>query len=505
MCDNGWRDGRNPPGGGEPHGMNPFATASEMLRALQERKISAVELLDLHRERIDRLDPRLNAVVIRDDERARAAARAADEARARGAEGALLGLPLTVKECFYVRGLPTTGGVPERASAVADADSALVARVRAAGAVIMGKTNVPPYAADWQSSNPLFGRTVNPWDPERTPGGSSGGAAAAVAAGLSPLEFGGDLGGSIRIPAAFCGVYGHKASETALPRSGHYPGLLLPNPVLTMSAQGPLARSAEDMELALAVVAGPEEEEAIAWRLELPPARHERLQDFRIAVLPPLSWAPCDPEILAAVADLGERLRAAGATVAEAWPEGVGSLQAYHQLYVSLLGTRAALMRSEEELREDAAAYRARGDAEAVARARGLEANVAEYVRWHGRRSQHRAVFRAFFREWDVLLAPANLVPAFPHTDAPFVERTLTVDGRTVPYDLQAVYPGLANLSGHPATAFPAGLTREGLPIGLQVVGPYLEDRTPIRFAALIAAEWGGFQAPEGWGSLSPA
>jgi amidase len=479
--------------------MDPFSSATTMLRALQERQISAVELLELHLERIDRLNPRLNAVVIRDDARAREAAQTADAMRARGEGGALPGLPLTVKECFYVRGLPTTGGVPERAAAVADEDATLVARLRAAGAAIMGKTNVPPYAADWQSDNPLFGRTLNPWDPERTPGGSSGGSAAAVAAGLTPLEFGGDLGGSIRIPAAFCGVYGHKASETALPRSGHYPGLVLPNPILTMSAQGPLARRAEDLELALDVVAGPEAEEAVAWRVVLPPARHARLSDFRVAVLPSLPWAPCDPEILAAVATLVERLRGVGVTVAEAWPQGVGNLQAYYQLYCSLLAARGALLRTEAERREDAVAYRTRGDAFAEARAHGLEADVPDYIRWHGRRAQYRAAFRAFFREWDILLAPANIVPAFPHTDLPQSERTLTVGNQAVPYDLQAFYAGLANLSGHPATAFPVGQTQGGLPIGLQAVGPYLEDRTPIRFAALVAAEWGGFQPPPGF------
>jgi amidase len=177
----------------------------------------------------------------------------------------------------------------------------------------------------------------------------------------------------------------------------------------------------------------------------------------------------------------------------------VGSLQAYHQLYVSLLGARAGLLRTEEERRADAAAYRARGDSFGEARARGLEANVPDYIRWHGRRAQYRAAFRVFFREWDVLLAPANIVPAFPHTDAPFQERALVVGERTVPYDLQAVYPGLANLSGYPATAFPVGRTRAHLPIGLQVLGPYLEDRTPIRFAALVAQEWGGFEPPAGF------
>lgn len=499
--------------------MNPFATATRMLTALRAREISAAELLEEHLRRIERHNPRLNAIVVLDAERARKAARAADAALAaerprgrrgaerlpaRGTRGAFLGLPLTVKECFYVEGLPTTGGLPERAEAVAEADARLVARLRAAGAIVMGKTNVPPNAADWQSSNPLFGRTNNPWDLERTPGGSSGGSAAAVAAGLSPLEFGGDLGGSIRIPAAFCGVYGHKASETAAPRSGHYPGLLLPNAVLTMAAQGPLARGADDLELALDVIAGPEVGEETAWRLLLPPARCERLCDFRVAVLPPPPWLPLDAEIAAALDAAAAVLARLGARVERTWPVGLGDLRAYHQLYLSILGARSSVMRTQGQRREEARVARARGDAFGAAWARGLEADVADYIRWHGRREQFRAAYREFFRHWDVLLAPANFTNAFPHTDlseeeGSYLTQQLEVNGERVPYDLQLFYAGLANLTGQPATAFPAGLTRAGLPIGLQAIGPYLEDRTPIRFAALLAVEWRGFLPPPGF------
>jgi amidase len=480
--------------------LDPFASAAQMLASLARREISASELLEFHLRRIERHNPRLNAVVTLDVDRAREAAAAADAARqAPGEERRLLGLPLTVKECLYVAGLPTTGGLPERAETIAEADAAVAVRLHAAGAVIMGKTNVPPNAADWQSSNPLFGRTNNPWDLGRTPGGSSGGSAAAVAAGLSPLEFGGDLGGSIRIPAAFCGVYGHKASETALPRSGHYPGLLLPNPVLTMSSQGPLARTAEDLELALGVISGPEAGEEVAWRLELPPPRAEKLLELRVAILPQQPWLPLDDEIGAALEEVAGVLRRAGARVGEAYPEGVGSLRAFYQLYLSLIAARSNVLRTEEERQAEIAAYRARGDALADTWMRGLEAGVADYIRWHGRREQHRATFRAFFRDWDLLLAPADLVTAFPHTDLPMRERTVTVNGQSVDYQLQLFYPGLANLTGLPATAFPAGLTRAGLPIGLQAIGPDLEDRTPIRFAALLASEWRAFQPPPGF------
>ncbi|MGH2532847.1 MAG: amidase [Thermomicrobiales bacterium] len=474
------------------YAFDAFATATEMLRALRARDASAVELLDLHLERIDRINPALNAVVARDDEAARAAAKEADAARARGEDAPLLGLPLTVKDCIYVRGLPTTGGLPERAGSINDEDSRLAARVRAAGAVFMGTTNVPPNASDWQSDNPVYGRTNNPWDVTRTPGGSSGGAAAALAAGLTPLEFGGDFVGSIRIPAAFCGVYGHKSSETALARSGHFPGPNSPNWAFAMAVQGPMARSADDLDLALGVVAGPEVGEDVAWRLVLPPARQTRLAGYRVAVLPDIPWLPVDREIRDALERLASSLSAAGARVAVAQPDGFGDLRDFFGVYLSLLGaTSEAPSVGDHEVNETG------WDQEFVAAwVRGRRASAGEYLGFHGARERFRATYRTFFRAWDVLLAPANIVNAFPHTDQHYAHRRLDVDGRAVPYEYQAVYPGLANLTGQPSTAFPVGLTERGLPIGLQAIGPYLEDRTPIRIAALVADEIGGFRAP---------
>lgn len=479
--------------------LDAFASATEMMQALRTQQVTCAELLDLHLRRMARYNPRLNAIAIPDYDNARRVAVAADAARARGEDAALLGLPLTIKDCIYVQGLPTTGGVPERRQAVADADARLTARVRAAGAVLMGTTNVPPYAADWQSANPLFGRSNNPWELTRTPGGSTGGGAAALAAGLTPLEFGGDFAGSIRIPAAFCGVYGHKPSETALPRSGHFPGLNLPNAAVAMAVQGPLARSAADLELALDVIAGPDVGEDVAWRLVLPPARHERLANYRVAVLPRIPWVPVDEDIMAAVEDLSRRLGRAGVQVQEIQPETFGDLRDYYTLYLSIFFAISSAGQPAAERRQQAEQYRATADEFQTAYAGGLEASASDYILWYGRREQYRAAYRAFFRDWDVLLAPTNIVNAFPHTDAPMPERMLDVNGKAVSYALQFVYPALANLSGQPATAFPVGFSRTGLPIGLQVIGPYLEDRTPIRFAALVAQEWGGFRRPPGY------
>lgn len=479
--------------------VDAFSDALSMVHALRERRISAVELLDLHLQRIHRYNPRLNAVVTPSYERARESAAAADSARARGENGRLLGLPMTIKDCIDVAGLPTTGGVVDRADAVATEDARPVARIRAAGAVIMGKTNVPPYASDWQSDNPLFGRTCNPWDLERTPGGSSGGAAAAIAAGLAPLELGGDFMGSIRVPAAFCGVYGHKPTLTAMPGTGHFPAGLLPNPTTALAVIGPLARSAEDLELALEVGAGPEIGEDAAWRLALPPARHDRLGQFRVAVLPVPDWLPLDDEIGAALERVSVELARRGVKVERAQPASLGNLREYYELYLSIVGSIESIGRPPEKRVQAAERFRASGDWYLAAYGRGVDAQAAEYIAWHGKRESYRAAYRAFFRDWDVLLAPANIVNAFPHMDAPFGQRKLEVNGRSVRYGLQSFFAGLANLTGNPSTAFPVGFTRSHLPIGLQAIGPYLEDRTSIRFAACLARELGGYLPPPGY------
>lgn len=476
--------------------LDAHAPAHRMLAALRARTISAVELLDAHLERIARFNPRLNAVVIENFDAARAGAKAVDAARSRGeAGGPLWGLPLTIKDCIEVAGLRTTAGVRRLADNVPAHDAPTAARLRAAGAIVLGKTNVPPMAGDWQTANPIFGRTVNPWDPERTPGGSTGGGAAALAAGLTPLELGSDIGGSIRVPAAFCGVYGHRPSETAVPRHGHVPGPPVPNPAFTLGVQGPLARTATDLELVLDVIAGPIVGEEAAWRLALPPARRTRLPELRVALLPRPAWLPIDAEVAAAQDELVRRLAALGARVAEAappdWDPGEHEALYTTLLHVMQFGDLPPKIRDGmlEALRDSS-------DRFAEAALAGLTATANDLLKMLERRERHRAAFREFFREWDVLIAPVTIVPAFPHIDGPFETRQLRVNGEAVPYGRLKVYPGVASLSGQPATAFPFGRTRGGLPIGLQAIGPYLEDRTPIRFAELVARELGGFAPP---------
>ena len=476
-----------------------------MLAALADKDVSSLELTELHLARIARYNPALNAVVVPAAD-PRAAAEEADAAIARGDDRRLLGLPVTLKESMNVRGMPTTVGVPDWANYRATDDGAVPMRVLGAGAVLLGKTNIPPMLADWQAANPIYGRTVNPWDATLTPGGSTGGGAAAVAAGLSPLEFGSDIGGSIRVPAAFCGIFGHKPSETAVPRSGQFPFPVRPNAAAVMGVQGPLARSAEDLELGLEVVMGPEVGEDVAWRLQLPAARGERLADLRVAIMPRLDWLPVSAEILAALDTLASRLSAAGARVGVAAPDSFGDLRAHHALYMSMLtAVTSGRLTPEERQRQAEHSTSQAGDEWSAARALGMSASVGDWMAIHAQREQYRAAYRAFFRDWDVLLAPIVLRTAFPHIDLPWPPADdapmlmVEIDGQQIPYENQLVYPALATLCGQPATAFPVGLSRAGLPLGLQAIGPYLEDRTPIRFAALASQTMGGCVRPPGY------
>jgi len=485
--------------------VDAFSTATSLLAALRDGTIGAAELTELYIRRIQRHDRALNAVVVRDFTRAREQAVGAEHARGRGERPPLLGLPMTLKESINVTGLHTTCGVPDWKAFISQHDAPVAARTRAAGAVLLGKTNVPPMLADWQSANPIYGRTNNPWDLGRTPGGSSGGGAAAIAAGLSALEVGSDIGGSIRVPAAFCGVYGHRPSETLLPKSGQFPFPPLPNPAVVMGVQGPLARGAEDLELALSVLAGPEVGEDVAWKVSLPAARRERLADFRVAVLPPIPWHPVDEQITATLQDLAGRLAKLGAVVKEIQPDGLGDHREYHGFYRTLLSAVTGARVDADTRRQRVETFKHAGDDFSLAAARGLEGSAGDYILWNGRREQYRAAWRAFFREWDVLLAPAINVLAYPHIERAWpaddsdLTLTFTVNGGSVPYLHGLCYPALSTVPGQPATAFPVGLSREGLPVGLQAIGPYLEDLTPIRFAALLAREIGGFRRPSGY------
>jgi amidase len=467
-----------------------------MLAALDAREVSSVELVELHLQQIEKHDPALNAIVVRTPERALDTARRADEARARGEQGALLGLPMTLKESTLVEGLPQSAGIEYFKDYRPTQDGPIARSVFGAGACLLGKTNVPVAVADWQADSPIYGRTNNPWDLTRTPGGSTGGGSAALAAGMTPLEIGSDIGGSIRVPAAYCGIYGHRPSETAVPRVGSFPLADAPNPGVVMAVQGPMARSADDMELLFDVVAGPVSGEDVGWRLDLPAPRHGRLQDFRVAIMPVIDLVQPSSEMQGRVEELAAFLGDAGAKVDVTMP--ALDQQAYMRDYLTLLVAITSLGDSRQD-REERAAQADRDDPFADATATGMTLDAADYVRLLGRREAARAPWRAFFEEWDVLVCPTALDAAFPHQTGPQGERVHEIDGRSVPYMLNIVYPMWAIFTGQPATAFPAGLNSAGLPLGLQAIGPYLEDRTTMQFARLLEREWRGFERPPGY------
>ena len=344
--------------------------------------------------------------------------------------------------------------------------------------MILGKTNVPPFLSDWQSNNPIYGRTCNPWDLGRSPGGSSGGSSAALAAGMTPLEFGSDIGGSIRIPSAFCGLFGHKPSHDLIPQRGHAPPGMDGGGEIPLGVIGPMARSAGDLDLALDVLAGPPPEEAVGYRLDLPPARHGRLGDYRVLMLTHHPLAPVDEEIVAALDVLASRLEAAGAEVFR-HSDLLPDLAAAHGTYMSLLGP---LMAPPQTLTAPDAP------------------KLGDWFQAAFAQTAVRRAWAALFETVDVVIAPALGVVAFPHDNSPDMQaRTLTINGQASPYFGQLAWPGMAVLANLPATAAPIGQTKAGLPIGAQIIGPYLEDRTTIGLAGLLEREFGGFKRPPGY------
>lgn len=474
-----------------------FRSATELTRMLRAGEIGSLELTDHYIARIERIDADLNAVVVRDFERAREAARACDSDLAAGrVRGPLHGLPMTVKESYDVAGLPTTWGIPLFANNIASRDAHAVERFKRAGAVILGKTNVPLGLGDFQSYNEIYGQTNNPWDPARTPGGSSGGSAAALAAGLTGLECGSDIGGSIRNPAHFCGVYGHKPTWGIVPPQGHaLPGMLAAPDIAVC---GPLARSADDLELALDLISGPERLDAPAWQLALPASPGKPLRHCRVALWASDELAPVEDEIAQRVARVGEILSGLGATVSDsARPDY--DIRRGHANYLKLLNSimgaslpDAVYLASQKS----ALAIDPEDLSDASVTARALVLSHREWLAANNFRESIRHAWRAFFRDWDVLVCPQMATPAFAHDHSPFGQRSLEVDRARQPYFQQLFWSGLVIGAYLPSTVFPTGPSRTGLPIGLQAIGAEYHDRTTLDFARQISREAGGFQAP---------
>ncbi len=480
-----------------------FATVRDQAAALRAKKVSASELLELTIARVEKFDDKINAVVVRDFERARAAAKDADAALARGDQGALLGIPVAIKESFNVAGLPTTWGFTESKDWKPEQDAVLVTRLKTAGAVVIGKTNVPRTLADWQSYNDIYGTTNNPWDLKCTPGGSSGGSAAALAAGYVSLALGSDIGGSLRVPSHFCGTFAHKPTRTLLPGRGHtppkVPAVFAPP---DLAVVGPMTRSAADLTMAVDLLAGPDEVEAVAYTLALPPARATELRDFRVLLVDNHPLLPTSAVVRAGLDRIAQGLEKAGARVARQ-SELLPNLTAMARTYVTLLlsGFGADAPPDVYKATQAAVAGIPPGvDTLDAVSGRAFVASHADWVRADRARIGITAQWRRLFREFDVVLCPVTPTPAFLHDHSPDQRtRTLEIDGTPYPYQDQVVWAGMATLTGLPSTAVPIGRSPDGLPYGMQIVGPYLEDRTPLRFAELIEREFGGFTPPPGF------
>ncbi|MBR0843156.1 amidase [Bradyrhizobium liaoningense] len=482
-----------------------FLTATEQRALLASRRVSSVELLEQHLAQVKRVNPSCNAIVALDEEGARQKARAADEMLARGERtGPLHGLSMTIKDSFAVTGMTVTCGLEELRDYRPQEDAVAVAKIRAAGAVIFGKTNLPAGAADHQSCNTLFGLTRNPWDLERTVGGSSGGSAAALAAGLTPLELGSDIGGSIRVPAHFCGVYGHKSSYGLISTEGHIPpapGHIAPK---ELGVAGPLARSATDLELLFDVLLGTSDLEAAGAELRLPEARHDDLSSFRVAVWNDAEAYPLDQSYAAAIDGLVDDITRLGVKVNRAARPPIDPAASYDVYLQTLFGIIGAGLPPPAREALIAAGERAESGSYPRRVVDAVRQSLPQYFAATEARHQLYRAWRSFFADYDVLVCPITPTVAFPHDvecldlGAQFTRR-LAVNGSTIPYMDNLAWPGLVTVANLPATAIPTGRIVDSVPAGVQLVGPYLGDRTTLRFAQLVERALGGFARPPGF------
>jgi len=474
--------------------MDPFASASETLRALRRREVGALELLEAQLARVEQWNGKLNAIVWMDLERARDAARALD-ARPASPEQVLFGLPMTVKESFDLAGAPSTWGMPELRGNIARSDSVVVERLRAAGAVVFGKTNVPFGLGDIQSFNAIYGSTGNPWDPARTPGGSSGGAAAALASGMAALEVGSDIAGSIRYPAHYCGVFGHKPTYGLIPLRGHAPPGGLAEPDIAVA--GPLARSAADLDLALDVLARPDLLHA-GLRLDLP--RFRGTKHLRVALWPNDAVAPVARAVEQRVRDVGRALAELGARVDDQARPAFESAHARRVFGALLNGFMAGTLPAPvyEALARQAAALDPadRSDAAEILRAQTM--SHRDWLGFHEARERLRWAWQRLFEEYDLVVMPIAATSAFPRDEGPMNARRIDVDGETQGHFQQLFWAGLTGVAQLPSTVVPAAPDANGLPIGVQLVGPAYGDRVTLGAAAALEATGFAFRPPPG-------
>ena len=453
-----------------------YSSTGQLAAAIRERRASAREVLDVHLNQIHEHNAAINAVITLDADRARERAREADAALDRGTVwGPLHGVPFTLKDAFATAGVRTTVGFPPLAEYVPDEDSTVAARLKQAGGILVGKTNVAELLADFQSSNPLFGRTSNPWNPARTSGGSSGGAAAAVAAGMTPFDVGTDLSASIRLPSAYCGVFGLKPTERRVALTGVVPDPRgTPRSVRIMASVGPIARSVEDLALLYSIIAGPDGRDTEVQPVPVEPLTPAELKQVRVAFAPTFPGLPAAASIREAITALGRQLVPICSVVEEAtfsevnFPEALASVG---PLIGMILG--AFDERSKERV-----------------------ATLPQYLEALQRRDERILEWERFFQQWDVLICPASMVTAFPHCKP---GSPLQVDDRSEDYWMVSAHGAVFNYTGHPAVSVPYALDRDGLPIGVQLVGKRWGESRLLGIAQSLMAQTGGFRRPPGY------
>ena len=468
-------------------------SATEMAAAIASKEVSSREALEHLVARIERLDGPINSVVHWDLDRARAAAAAADEAVAAGGDlGPFHGVPLTIKDSFQTEGCTTTSGAPELADHVPTEDAAPVARLREAGAIPFAKTNLPIYAGDIQSYNDVYGTTNTPYDLERTCGGSSGGSAAALAMGFTPLELGSDIGGSIRTPAHYSGVVGHKPTYGIVPAHGQIPGPPGTLSQADLAVAGPMARTTDDLAVALDVLAGPDRWNAPAWRLDLPRSTAESLGSVRIAAWLDDEACPVDVDTSRVLAGVVGSIEQAGGSVDTEARPGFTLAKAWDVFSLLLFAALSGGHPKDkiEHLAGDTS------DTPLGRVKRGTAARHRDWLSQHERRLQMRLKFEQFFDDYDVLLLPAGPRPAIGHDHSSQWERMVDIGGETRSYLDLFTWIAPAGLAYLPATVVPAGMSADGLPIGVQVVAPHLHDHTAIAVAGMIADAVGAIPRP---------
>ena len=477
-------------------GLRP---ATELLAAIRSREISSLELLEHYLERVDRLNPAINALVTFDIEGARAAAVAADEATVAGVDlGPLHGLPCTMKDAIATAGILTTGGATELADNVPVEDASVVRRLKSAGAYVFAKSNLPRWSGDMQAYNDLFGTTNNPWDLSRGPGGSSGGAAAAVSSGMSPFDIGTDIGGSIRGPAHLSGICGHKPSFGVVSALGYidHPTAGLTEP--DVNVLGPLTRTVDDLQLIFDVIAGPTEDRAPAWRLELPPPRAGRLGDFRIAAWLDDPACPVSSDVTGALEEAVGRIEGEGVAVDRTARPDI-DFDVVRRVGLPLISSATSPGRSDEEFDRfrQIVLDPSEADETLVMRAKASVTFHRDWLLLTEERERIRRAWDQFFTGFDIMLCPVLITPAFEHMhEGHLYTRTMTVDGQERPYADLVMWTSLIGMAYLPSTVVPVGWTDDGLPVGIQIVGPFLGDRSTLSVARHLERLTGGYRIP---------